>query len=73
MTGGKQAALLLAGAVLGGVLVRVLAEPSSCCARVSAAVRDRATAALGGWIGPVGDALGLWHIAPGLLDLLFGA
>lgn len=56
------------GVALGGVVVRMLMERSTCCRRVSGAVRDRATGALGSWIGPLGDAVGLWDVSPGLLD-----
>ena len=66
-----QSVLIFAtGAAVGAVCVRLLMERSSCCRRVSEAVRDRATDAAGSWLGPVGDALGLWDVAPGLLDTL---
>lgn len=56
------------GALVGGVAVRVLSERSSCCKRVAAAARDKATGALGEWAGYVGDGLGIWDTVPGALD-----
>lgn len=66
----RDVLVLTVGAVLGAVVFRALSEPSTCCARVASGVRDRATGALGGWAGPVGDLLGVWRSSPGILDAL---
>jgi hypothetical protein len=64
----KAATWFLAG--VGVALVVLAPHEASCCRRVSANARAKAQGALGGWIGPVGDVLGVWTAVPGLLDFL---
>lgn len=68
--------IVIAGLAFAGgyVVAKALAagREESCCRRVAAAVREEVTDAAGpagGFVGAVGDALGLWDHAPGLLDL----
>lgn len=56
-----------AGLALGFVAARYLIQPSDCCVRVAAGVRDRVGEELGAGAVAVGDALGLWRFTPGLL------
>lgn len=67
-------ALWFAGGVAFALVVLAPSE-QSCCARVSANVRERAVNAvggglLGGLVGGLGDVTGLWGAAPALLDTL---
>lgn len=65
----KSALLFAAGVGLGLVAARLLIEPSNCCTRVSAAVRERVGDELGSGAQAVGDLLGVWDYTPGLLNL----
>ena len=57
------------GVALGLVAARALMQPSDCCVRVAAGVRDRVKTELGDTAAAVGDALGVWQFTPGLLAL----
>ena len=65
----KPATLVLLGAAAGLVAARFLINPSSCCSRVSAGVKEKVSDKLGGTTANVLDDLGLFDYAPGLLDL----
>ncbi len=64
----NAALALVAGVALGFVAAKLLIEPSSCCRRVAGAVRERVDTELGSEAAAVGDLLGAWDFAPGLLD-----
>lgn len=57
------------GLGLGLVAARALIQPSDCCVRVAAGVRERVGDELGAGAVAVGDALGVWQYTPGLLSL----
>ena len=65
----KPAYYVLAGAAAGLIVARFLMEPSSCCQRVSAGVKDKVSGALGSTTANVLDDLGVYDYAPGLLDI----
>lgn len=66
----KDATLVLAGVALGFVVARLLLQPSSCNAYVANAVRTKVGTALGSGAQEVGDALGLWPFASGVVTTL---
>lgn len=57
------------GLAVGFVLASVLVNPSDCCVRVAAGVREEVGDQLGAGAVAVGDALHLWGYTPGLLAL----
>lgn len=65
----NKAIYLIAGVGVGFVVASLLSNPSSCCKRVAAGVRDEVQEKLGGTAVAIGDALGIWQFTPGLLDV----
>lgn len=60
---------LVAGVAIGLVAAKFLIDSPSCCQRVALGVRDKVGEELGAGAQAVGDAVGFWGYAPGLLDL----
>ena len=66
----RDVVLILVGLAVGATAVRLLTTSSDCCQAVGGAVRDRATDALGGWVGDVGDFAGVWDPLGGFVAAL---
>lgn len=58
------------GVGLGLVAAKLLIQPSDCCVRVAAGVRERVGTELGGTAQAIGDVFGVWGYTPGLLSML---
>lgn len=62
--------LVAFGVALGGFVAGILIQPSDCCVRVAAGVRERVGDELGPVAQAVGDLFGVWKYAPGALTAL---
>ena len=65
----KTAAVFALGLGVGFFVANLLIEPSDCCARVAAGVRERVGDELGPGAQTLGDLFGIWNKTPGLLSL----
>lgn len=70
MTGAGPAAAFLAGLAIGLAAASLLLEPSDCCHRVAMGVREVVGEKLGHTAQAIGDAIGFWDYAPGILTAL---
>jgi len=61
--------IFVLGVGAGCLLAAVLIKPGECCGIVSQGVRDKATGMFGESVGAFGDKIGLWQVAPNLLNL----
>lgn len=67
----KSTLLVIAGLGVGFLIgSRFRGNETSCCKRLSKAIRDKASDNLAPWAVSAGDLVGAWDMAPGLLDAL---
>ena len=66
----NESVLFIAGVAVGLLAARFLIAPDDCCVRVAAGVRERVGTELGSTAQAIGDVLGVWPYAPGVLKTL---